>query len=195
MVGTYNMTGSASAFIYFGCTLTPLSSCSDGNAVRLVGPSQSDFGASVSVFGSGTVVIGAPRINTAYLYWGCSAAAVTGGSMSCSDVNRMTLTGPPSSKFGFSVAASANTVVIGAYQMNNFRGAAYLYYDCSSAASTRCKDNQRVTLSGPTSPTLTQFGWSVSIDGSCTSTLAPICTSTVVIGAPQANMVFVYYVS
>lgn len=88
----------------------------------------------------------------------------------------MTLSGTvASSSFGQSVSVSGSTVVVGA---PNNQGGAYIYYGCTSARSTTCKDAYRVTLTGPFANS--QFGSSVSVSG-----------STVVVGG--GGNAYIYY--
>jgi hypothetical protein len=82
--------------------------------------------------------------------------------------------------FAKSVAISGSTAIVGADNMNNGDGAAYIYYGCTSATSTTCNDAHKVTLSGIES-TQSYFGLSVAISG-----------STIVVSGSNAQ-VFIYY--
>lgn len=148
---------------------------------------MSYFGNAVSMSGS-TVVVGAPGsydngwIDAAYIYYGCDSVS----SSTCKNANKVTLYGPAeaSSSFGFSVSISGSTVVVGASGYNN-QGAAYIYYGCTSAASSTCTDNKRVTLYGA-GIAGSGFGGSVSISG-----------STIVVGTgnvdSQQGAAYIYY--
>lgn len=166
------------AYIYYGCTSPSSKSCTEASRVTLTGPSTVDsyFGSSVSISGS-TVIVGSWN-NDAYIYYGCTSASST----TCTDANRVTLTGPPF--FGYSVSVSGSTVVVGAHGTNSNQGSTYIYYGCTSAASTTCNDANGVTLTGPSAGSL--FGISLSVSG-----------STVIIGAPLANNnqggAYIYY--
>lgn len=94
----------------------------------------------VVVSGS-TVVVGSGFTNClAFIYYGCSSPA----SPTCNDANRVTLRGPPGSQYASSLSMSRSTLVIGDRDYRRV----FLYYGCTSKASTTCNDNNAVILNG-----------------------------------------------
>ena len=90
------------------------------------------FGFSVSISDSGTLVVGASSANKAYVYYGCTSSL----SSTCNDYNRIALTGPANSNFGYSVSVNADkTIVVGAPLAGNGVGAAYIYYGMANSTS------------------------------------------------------------
>ena len=73
-----------------------------------------------------------------YLYTGCSASSTT---YTCNENERSTLEAPSSAGrsgfFGYSVSASNDTLLVGAYSAYSLKGAAYMYNIKVSASSGR----------------------------------------------------------
>ena len=137
---------------------------------------EDDFGTSVAVHGD-TIVVGAPEEDTgargsAYIFtkpandWAdmTETAALRGES--------------GGDRFGRSVAVYGDTVVVGAFEVNGTRGAAYLF---TKRAATGVWDDWDDTSASNATPKLTasdrasgdRFGRAVAMDG-----------DTIVIGAP-----------
>jgi outer membrane protein assembly factor BamB len=135
--------------------------------------SGDDFGISVAVSGN-TVVVGAFSDDTGAFNSGSAYVfdATTGGLVTT--LNNPT---PASSDwFGYSVAASGNSIVVGAYGDNTGAtdaGSAYLFNAASGALI--------FTLNNPTPALQDWFGESVAVSG-----------ATVVVGARNANTAYVF---
>jgi hypothetical protein len=133
------------------------------------------FGVSVAKWGSGvgsTVVVGADGANSsagaAYIY-------VRGSGWLTVTAPSATLADPAATSgdyFGFSVAVSGNTAVVGAWGTNSFAGAAYIYVKGTSGWPTK----PTVTLADPATTSNDGFGFSVAVSG-----------NTAVVGAPGTN--------
>jgi FG-GAP repeat len=128
------------------------------------------FGSSVAI-SSNTVVIGAPNHNgaqgSAYLF-----ERNQGGANTWDEVKELVASdGTVSYYFGYSVAISGNTVVVGIPGRGNFRGAAYLYKR-DSGGLNMWGQTRRLFASDRLSDD--QNGHSVAISG-----------TTIVVGAPR----------
>lgn len=86
-------------------------------------------------------------------------------------------------QFGYMVSMSGSTLLVSAPDRSSYQGSAYIYYGCTSPASTSCTDSNRKELRGTT---LSYFGTGISIDG-----------TTVVVGAYGTNSyqgaTYIYY--
>ena len=149
--------------------------------VQLAGLTASDavsndlLGSSVAVSGN-TVVVGAPgchecgMVGTAYVYVESASGWTTGtqtAKLTASD-------GTANNQFGFAVAISGNTVVIGAFEDNHYRGAVYVFVEPSSGW-VDMTETAKLTASDFRGGKL--LGRSVAISG-----------NTVVAGAPAATV-------
>lgn len=76
--------------------------------------------------------------------------------------------------FGVAVAASGDTIVVGAYQVGQQHGAAYVF---EKQGSDWASAVQAAKLTASDSAARSVFGWSVAVDG-----------DTVVVGAPFSNV-------
>jgi len=129
------------------------------------------FGFSVAVSGD-TVVVGAP-------YKGGGGAAYVykfDGTTSTWDETKLTASdGAGGDYFGWSVAVSGDTVVVGAYGDDGYKGAAYVY----KIDGATWQEEAKLTASDWTPPSY--YGWffgcSVAVSG-----------DTVVVGAEQASV-------
>jgi hypothetical protein len=124
------------------------------------------FGASVAVSGS-TALIGAPGKNSAT---GAAYVFVPSGTSWSQQAKLTASNGASGDNFGFSVAVSGSTAVLGAVGDNSGRGAAYVF----ARSGTTWSQQAELTASDGASGDV--FGVSVAIRG-----------STVVVGAPQKN--------
>jgi len=138
-VGAKNLgpNNQGAVYIYLGCTSFDAISCNiagrnpsstNQESIRrkLLGEpiDNSHFGFAVSINSHGVVVVGTMN-GRAYVYYGCLSMSST----SCIGNNKVTLTGPANSNFGYSVDVNAvKTIVVGAPDANNKFGAAYVYY-------------------------------------------------------------------
>jgi hypothetical protein len=93
-------------------------------------------GSTVAV-GSSTSFSGS---NMAYVYYGCSSSLSSSSSSTCNDNNRVTLAPPssadPTSEFSWGISVSGDTIAVGAFDVNNNTGAAYIYYGTISDTAT-----------------------------------------------------------
>ena len=120
----------------------------DGNTI-VVGAYQDDSGGSGSAYVLRTSDGGATYVEVAKL---------TAADASSDD------------SFGWSVAISGETVVVGAYRKEAHRGAAYVYRPSDDGATY----SQVAKLVPADAANIDKVGWSVAIDG-----------GTVVVGAPE----------
>jgi len=124
------------------------------------------FGWSVAVSGS-TAVVGAYGKNSntgaAYVFTRSGSTWSQRAKLTAADA-------APSAYFGYMVALSGSTVVVGAPGRNTGTGAAYVYAGSGSTWSQRAE----LTASDPA--TTAYFGWSVALSG-----------STALVGAPGNN--------
>jgi outer membrane protein assembly factor BamB len=172
VVGAYhNITGgtdAGSAYVFNATTFTLVATLNNPTPA-----SGDDFGISVAVSGN-TVVVGAFSDDTGAFNSGSAYVfdATTGGLVTT--LNNPT---PASSDwFGYSVAASGNSIVVGAYGDNTGAtdaGSAYLFNAASGALI--------FTLNNPTPALQDWFGESVAVSG-----------ATVVVGARNANTAYVF---
>jgi hypothetical protein len=158
--GANNFTGSAYVFVGSGGTWSQQAELTDPG-----GAASASFGSSVAVSGS-RAVIGAPGANnftgSAYVFVG------SGGTWS----QQAELTDPggtPGDAFGFSVALSKSTAVVGAPAVNS-AGAAYVFTASGGTWSRQAE------LTDPGGGSGDEFGYSVAVSG-----------STAVAGVPGTN--------
>ena len=146
-----NQTGAAYVFVRSGTAWSQRAklTASDGAA-------GDNFGFSVAISGS-TVVVGASGPNdltgAAYVFVRSETAWTQRAKLTASD-------GAAFDQFGFSVAISGSTVVVGAFGPNEFTGAAYVFVRSGTAWSQRAK------LTASDGAAFDQFGFSVAISGS-----------------------------
>jgi hypothetical protein len=150
--------GSGAAYVYTkgtaGWPTTPTVRLADPPAAR-----GGSFGYSTAVSGS-TVVVGAPG-TSAKPGAACIYAKGTAGWPA---VPTVSLSGPaPGSGdgFGYSVAVSGGTAVIGAANVSNDAGHAYIYTEGTAGWPAA----RAITLNGPASATGDLFGSSVAVSG------------------------------
>jgi hypothetical protein len=129
------------------------------------------FGYSVAFSGS-TAVVGAYVKNSstgaAYVFTRSGGTWFLQAELTASD-------GAANDRFGWSVAVSGSTVVVGAYGKNSNTGAAYVFTGVGGTWS------QQAELTASNGAANDHFGWSVAVSG-----------STVVVGAYGANSAYVY---
>jgi hypothetical protein len=136
--------------------------------------SDGSFAGSVGISGN-TIVAGAPgatvngdsQRGAAYVY-----VAPEGGWVNMTETAKLTASdGKALDLFGASVGINGNTVVVGAYGVNNQSGAAYVFVE-PAAGWEGMTQTARLSCAGAGQ----QFGWSVAMN-----------SDTVVIGAPYAS--------
>jgi uncharacterized protein (DUF2345 family) len=133
------------------------------------------FGFSVAISGD-TVVVGAPGKNSfqgaAYVF----VKPIGGWNGNLTQTAKLTASdGLTFDLFGYSVAISGDTVVVGARSKNGSRGAAYVFVKPSSGWSGNLTETAKLTASD--GAVADEFGFSVAISG-----------DTVVVGAPFADI-------
>jgi FG-GAP repeat len=130
------------------------------------GASGDNFGWSVAISGS-TAVVGAPYKNSgtgaAYVFVQSGTAWSQQAKLTASDAGA-------SDEFGYSVAISGSTAVIGTPGKNSWTGVAYVFVRSGTAWS------QQAELTAADATQHDHFGWPVAIYG-----------STAVLGAPYKN--------
>ncbi len=164
VVGAPGKDGSAGAayiFVYNGTRWSQQARLTGGTGVA-----GDEFGLSVAVSGD-TAVIGAPFMNTqagaAYVFvrhganWSQQAKLTAGDAAPVDD-------------FGYSVALSGDTAVVGAPQKNDNSGAAYVFVRHGANWSQQAK------LTARDAAPVDDFGYSVALDG-----------NRALVGAPQKN--------
>lgn len=131
------------------------------------GASGGNFGVSVAISGT-TAVVGAKHeigtgVNTgaAYVFVRGTGGWTQQAVLTASD-------GAPNDQFGFSLALSGSTAVVGAWNTTSSAGVAYVFVRSNGAWSQQAE----LTASAPDS----QFGFSVALSG-----------ATAVVGAPNDN--------
>ena len=124
------------------------------------------FGLSVAISGS-TVVVGAPIKNSVL---GAVYVFVRSGTAWSQQAELTASDGAPGDEFGWSVAISRSTVVVGAPIKNSAVGAAYVFVRSGGAWS------QQAELTASDGTPRDEFGLSVAISG-----------AAVVVGAPGKN--------
>jgi hypothetical protein len=133
------------------------------------------FGNNVSISGS-TVVVGAPRATgggATYVFVKPSSSWTT-----MTETAKLTASQPGDS-FGYSVAISGNTAVIGALNQNfGGNGAAYVFV---KPVTGWINMTQTAELTASDGQTVDYFGWAVSISG-----------NTAVVGSVNATIEFVF---
>jgi len=157
-------TGSAYVFVRSGTTWTQ-----QQKLVPSDGESGDEFGRSVSVSGD-TVVVGAFADFTAGGLTGSAYVFERSGTIWTQQQKLLASDGAPDDRFGYSVAASGDTVVVGAHgddTTGSLSGSAYVFV----RSGTTWTEQQKLLASD--GATEDGFGWSVAASG-----------ETVVIGAP-----------
>src|SRR5439155_367696 len=114
------------------------------------------FGNSVALFGS-TAVVGAPTKHSAS---GAAYVFVPSGTTWSQQAKLTAYNGAPGDEFGYSVAISGSTAVVGATGKNSATGAAYVFVASGSTWSQQAKLTASNGASGD------EFGVSVAISGS-----------------------------
>jgi hypothetical protein len=132
---------------------------------RLTGAAEEDLGSSVALSGS-TAVVGAPGSN---MGTGAAYVFVRSGS-TWTQQAKLTAADGAFGDFGWSVAISGSTAVVGAVANNSFTGAAYVFVRSGSTWS------QQAELTAADGAANDFFGNSVAVSG-----------STVLVGAPDIN--------
>ncbi len=175
---TYSLLPPESVYIYeaqngvwhSGTETTKLTAASAG-----LGDGQApSFGASVAINGS-TLVVGAPNWQAAYedptgaafVYTLNSSGAVASGPVQLT-AGSQTLAGNTS--FGYAVATSGDTIVVGD-PGGNEPGSAYIYSEPSSGWATTSTPSYSLTANDTGS--IDEFGYAVAIDGSTAVVAAP----------------------
>jgi FG-GAP repeat len=172
--------GSGAAYIYTrgtaGWPATPAVRLNDPPAAR-----GGSFGYSTAISG-GTVVVGAPGTSAepgaAFIYAEGTAGWPTAPTVSLPGPARVNGDG-----FGYSAAVSGGTAVIGAANVSNDTGHAYIYTEGTAGWPVA----RTITLNDPASATGDLFGSSVAVSG-----------GRVVVGAPgssAAGNAYVYAIS
>ena len=133
------------------------------------------FGHSVAISGN-TVVVGADyatvggnsQQGAAYVF-----VEPTSGWVSTTQTAKLTASdGAADNYFGWSVAVSGNTVVVGELGATGYQGAAYVFVEPASGGWANATETAKLT--GPDGTTINGFGRSVAISG-----------NTVVVGGAQ----------
>lgn len=132
-----------------------------------------DFGSAVALSGS-TAVVGAFAKNnstgTAYVFVRDAGGWAQQAQLTAAD-------GAPNDQFGFSLALSGNTAVVGAWNTTNNAGAAYVFGRSGTSWM------QQAELSAADGAPNGQFGFAVALSG-----------GTAVVGAPNDDIVGAAYV-
>ena len=152
----------------FTCSGTPCSWAQQQELTAGDGARGDEFGNTVAVSGN-TAIIGAPYKDS---YRGAAYVFTCSGSP-CIWRQQQELTAAPGARgdvFGYSVAVSGNTAVIGAIGKNSSRGGAAYVFTCSGTPCT-WRQQQELTASDGASGDV--FGTRVAVSG-----------ATAVIGAP-----------
>ena len=161
VVGAYGKNSGTGAAYTFALPVQQLElSASDGAA-------NDQFGYSVAISGS-TAVIGAPSKNSSA---GLAYVFVRSGSTWSRQAELTASDAAPNDQFGWSVAISGSTAIIGADHHKSHAGAAYVFVQSGSTWS------QQAELTASDSSANDDFGYSVSVSG-----------STAVVGAPGVNL-------
>jgi hypothetical protein len=151
----------------FTCSGTPCIWTQQQELTAADGASGDEFGNTVAVSGN-TATIGAPYKNS---YQG-AAYVFTCSATPCTWTQQQELTaadGASGDVFGYSVAVSGNTAIIGAIGNNSSRGAAYVF----TCSGTPCTWTQQQELTASDDAGGDVFGTRVAVSG-----------ATAVIGAP-----------
>jgi hypothetical protein len=140
------------------------------------GAAQDEFGWSVAVDGS-TAVVGALQHTTAgsNQHQGEAYVFVESGGTWSQQAKLTASDGAFGDYFGFSVAVSGNTAIVGAAYRNGQEGAAYVFTDTAGTWS------QQAELTASDGAPNHYFGESVAVDG-----------STAVVGANDFNKAYVF---
>jgi len=161
VVGAYgknSVTGAAYVF-----TLSRGSWSQRAELTAAGGTANDYFGWSVAIYGS-TVVIGAPGKNSltgaAYVFTGSGSTWTQQAKLTAADA-------AAGDHFGYSVALSGSTAVVGAPGKNTGTGAVYVFTGSGSSWPQQAE----LTASDPA--TTAYFGWSVALSGSAAVVGAP----------------------
>ena len=151
----------------FTCSGTPCTWKQQQELTAADGASGDEFGNTVSVSGN-TAIIGAPYKNS---YEGAAYVFTCSGTP-CTWTQRQKLTASDNASgdvFGYSVAVSGETAIIGAIGNTSSRGAAYVF----TCSGTPCTWKQQQKLTAADSAGGDVFGTRVAVSG-----------NTVIVGAP-----------
>ncbi len=161
-----NNSGQGAAYV-FTCSGTPCTWTQQQELTAADGASGDEFGNTVAVSGN-TAIIGAPYKNS---YQGAAYVFTCSGTP-CTWTQQQELTasdGAGGDVFGYSVAVSGETAIIGAIGNNSSRGAAYVF----TCSGTPCTWTQQQELTASDDAGGDVFGTRVAVSG-----------ATAVIGAP-----------
>ena len=151
----------------FTCSGTPCTWTQQQELTAADGASGDEFGNTVAVSGN-TAIIGAPYKNS---YQGAAYVFTCSGTP-CTWTQQQELTAADGARgdvFGYSVAVSGETAIIGAIGNNSSRGAAYVF----TCSGTPCTWTQQQELTAADGASGDVFGTRVAVSG-----------ATAVIGAP-----------
>jgi YHS domain-containing protein len=161
-----NNAGQGAAYV-FTCSGTPCTWTQQQELTATDGARGDEFGNTVAMSGN-TAIIGAPYKNS---YHGAAYVFTCSGTP-CTWTQQQELTAADGARgdvFGYSVAVSGNTVIIGAIGKNSPRGAAYVF----TCSGTPCTWTQQQELTAADGASGDVFGTRVAVSG-----------ATAVIGAP-----------
>jgi len=151
----------------FTCSGTPCTWTQQQELTAADGASGDEFGNTVAVSGN-TAIVGAPYKNS---YQGAAYVFTCSGTP-CTWTQQQELTAADGARgdvFGYSVAVSGETAIIGAIGNNSSRGAAYVF----TCSGTPCTWTQQQELTASDGASGDVFGTRVAVSG-----------ATAVIGAP-----------
>ncbi len=202
MVGAQGTTSQGAAYLYLGSaaglTTTPASTLTDPAATRgdLFGGSVTQAG-DTNGDGYADVLIGARGTNgfqgAAYLYLGSATGLGTAVGSSAGTYQVLANPGPTGGQFGYSVAGASDVngdgfadVLVGAYGINNLRGAAYLYLGSPGTLRVASSTSQR--LNSPTTTPSGDFGLSLAGTGDVNGD----GFADVLVSAPGAATAYLY---
>jgi YHS domain-containing protein len=151
----------------FMCSGTPCIWTQRQELTAADGASGDEFGNTVAVSGH-TVIIGAPYKNS---YQGAAYVFTCSGTP-CIWTQQQELTAADGARgdvFGYSVAVSGHTVIIGAIGKNSPRGAAYVF----TCSGTPCTWTQQQELTAADGASGDVFGTRVAVSGAATVIGAP----------------------
>ncbi len=159
--GRKSLTGAAYVFVRSGSTWSQQAELKASDGAKF-----DEFGVSVAVSGD-TAVVGAYQrkggIGAVYVFTRSGSTWSQQAELTAAD-------GAQNSSFGYSVALSGSTAVVGAFARNSFVGAAYVFFGSGSTWS------QQAELTASDGATDDYFGSSVAVSG-----------STAVVGAVNKN--------
>jgi hypothetical protein len=165
-----NNSGQGAAYV-FTCSGTPCTWTPQQELTAADGARDDEFGNSVAM-SANTVIIGAWGKNSLYLPGAPMTAVAPQGAAyvftcsgtPCTWTQQQKLTaanGGPGDVFGYSVAMSGNTAIIGAPYRNSYHGAAYVF----TCSGTPCTWTQQQELTAADGGPGDVFGYSVAVSG------------------------------